>query len=797
LSLYISNSERLRKLVFARLFVILLICSIRVIPGIGQQPNIIFIYADDWGYGDLSLHGHPTITTPNLDRLAAEGTEFLQFNVCNPVCSPSRAAIMTGHYPARHHVHQHFADHQQNMDRNMPDWLNPAAHMLPRILQGNGYRTAHFGKWHLTSAKVDNPPLTAGYGYDEVRMWHGAGPKVEGPRGESTGTCVDYCLDFINSDREKPFFINLWIHESHTAIEPPQDAIDEYMHVEEPFRSYYACISYADRELGRLFQYLKEKQLDSTTLVIFSSDNGPENPSSNPEALTYFSRGETAGLVGQKRSLFEGGVGLPFIVHWPGTVPEGKVNNSTHIAAVDVLPSLCRIAGTDLPADYVADGEDLSESLLGGDHRRTRPVFWDWRGATSSYAWPRNAVRSGDWKLLCNEDGSESSLYNIQASRVEEYDSVSYYPELADSLFQMLSTWKESLPINIPLNSIRFYTDTKAEQVVVDFSSAGDTLAKVSDAVFRLYRSDNKSEIIIDSISHDTRKIYLHLSPDQALMPEDQLSIAFRSGEVKANNGACLLFFSSEAVENRIQTGPDLISLGFRVFDGSNNFRLPDVSLVVDSAKAQSNDNGEAYFKFPEGKYTYSAHRENYTSVEDSLILISDTLINLYLHPTLASVKFRIGDGALPLSSAKVEIGGYEKQTNAVGITLFENLAIGEQYPYTVSKSGYDQIDDSFILHSDTTIQLTMTVSTATFSATKTEVALYPNPCAGKFYINNPHPFHSLEILSIQGKLLQIVEGVESGQEINLSGLGKGIYLIKITPKKGNCAPHIARIQYL
>jgi len=773
-----------------------LFCTIWALSGFSQQPNIIFIYADDWGYGDLSLHGHHTITTPNLDRLAAEGTEFLQFNVCNPVCSPSRAAIMTGNYPARHHVHQHFANHDLNMDRDMPDWLDPSAHMLPRFLQDNGYRTAHYGKWHLTSALVDDPPLTAEYGYDVVRMWHGAGPKVEGPRGESTGTCVDYCMDFINSKQEKPFFINLWIHESHTAIDPPQDAIDEYAHVEEPYRSYYACISYADRELGRLFQYLKDEQLDSTTLVIFSSDNGPEYPSSDPDAMTYYSRGETGGLVGQKRSLFEGGLGLPFIVHWPGKVPEGKVNNTTHITAVDILPSLCKIAGIDLPAGYVSDGEDLSWSLLGGDQQRSRPVFWDWRGTSSSFGWPRNAVRSGDWKLLCNEDGSEKYLYNIQASRVEEYDSAAFYPELADSLFRLVNNWKESLPQNIPFGSLEFYTDRKGEQVVVDFSAADVLLDIVSEPEFRLYRSEMDIEIPIDSISFDTRRVYLHLNPDLALVPDDQLSIAFRSGEITAKDGASLLFFSKEMVENRIQAGPDLITLGFRVFDGSNEFRLPDVSLKADSSEAQTNENGEAFFKFLAGNYIYSAYKENYTSLEDSLVLLSDTLINLYLYPTLASVKFRINDGMLPLNDVNVVIGQIEKLTNAVGISIFEELVIGEHYSYTVSKSGYDQLRDSFYMKKDTTIQLAMTLNTGTFPGKETVVVLYPNPCEGKFFIQSPDPIKSLEFYSLQGKLLKIAAGVGAGQEINIKNLGKGFYLVKIIPENGRMIPQIACIQY-
>ena len=757
----------------------LLFCSVCVLQGFSQQPNIIFIYADDWGYGDMSLHGHHTLTTPNLDRLASEGTEFLQFNVCNPVCSPSRTAIMTGHYPARHHVHQHFADHDSNMDRHMPDWLDPAAPMLPRLMQENGYRTAHFGKWHLTSAMIYDPPLTADYGYNVVRNWHGNGPKVEGPRGESTGTCVDYSIDFINSNRDKPFFINLWIHESHTRIEPPQDAIDEYMHVEEPFRSYYACISYADRELGRLFQFLKDEKLDSTTLVIFSSDNGPEYPGSDPEAITYYSRGETAGLVGQKRSLFEGGVGLPFIVHWSGTVPAGKINNTTHIAAVDMLPSLCRIAGIDLPSDYIPDGEDLSESLLGGDQRRTRPVFWDWRGTTSKFSWPRNAVRSGNWKLLTDEYDS-LYLYNIQASRVEENDSSAFYPELADSLFTLITEWKKTLPENIPMDRVNFLTNEKGDRVIADFSSAEDTLGIVSAPEFRIYRSDG-SEIPVDAVSHDNSKIYLHLSTDPPLVPEDQLSIAFRSGEIISADNASLLFFSTEPVENRIQTGPALFTLELNVFDGSSGFRLADAELYVDSVNGLSNLNGEAFFNLNGGNYIYGAQKEGYTEASDTLSLNSDTLVRLLLYPTLATVKFRVTDGTVPLGNSEVVIDESNGLTNVVGITLFEDLDIGVQYPWSVTRTGYSEAKDTLLLQSDTTVQVVLSMSSGVPGTETLDLRVFPNPANESLFIRSARPIGNLEMFDMKGFLIREIRRPASKSSLSLTGLEPGTYLLKIT----------------
>lgn len=412
----------------------------------GQRPNIIFIYADDWGYGDLSCHGHQRLRTPNLDRLAAEGLEFSQFNVCNPVCSPSRVAILTGKYPAKYSIHRHFASHNANVERGMPDWLDPHTTTLPRILKKSGYNTAHYGKWHLTNAGVTKPPLPIDYGYDDAKVFNGPGPRVGKPIGESTSKCVDYTIDFIKKHQAGPFFVNLWIHESHQPIVPPEEALNDYAGIEEPFRHYYACITYADKQLGRLFQYLKENGLEDNTLIIFSSDNGPEQPSEDPNVKFWFSRGETGGLKGSKRSLFEGGIGLPFIVHWPGNVPAGVVNNTTNLAGVDVLPTLCRIAGVKLPVGYTSDGEDLSRAFWGESIKRSQPLFWEWRGPEHNLNWPRLAVRYGDWKLLTNYDGSQQVLYNIQENRKEINDLSSTYPEKVKELFKLVIDWKATLP---------------------------------------------------------------------------------------------------------------------------------------------------------------------------------------------------------------------------------------------------------------------------------------------------------------------------------------------------------------
>ena len=148
------------------------------LSAVDTKPNIIFIFADDWGWGDLSCHGHPYVKTPNLDRLAQEGTDFQLFTVASGVCSPSRATVLTGQYPSRNSIHGHFATIQSHVQRGMPDWLDPKTVLLPRLLQENGYATAHFGKWHLSNNMVSDSPLPNVHGYDTYGAFNCSGPQM-------------------------------------------------------------------------------------------------------------------------------------------------------------------------------------------------------------------------------------------------------------------------------------------------------------------------------------------------------------------------------------------------------------------------------------------------------------------------------------------------------------------------------------------------------------------------------------------------------------------------------------------
>lgn len=427
------------------------------------RPNIVFIYADDLGFGDLACHGHPKIQTPNLDRLAREGTDFWSFTVVNPVCSPSRTGIVTGQFPSRWGVHQHFASHDQNVARNMPDWLDPKAPLLPRVLKEAGYRTAHYGKWHLSGGNIAGAPLPAAYGYDDAAVWTGPGRGVfEGLNyrfGDAEGAphdreaaswvsvaATDHAVQFIRDAKGAPFYLNLWLHETHHLVSATEDDKKPYPDVPEPHRTYYAAVTRADRQVGRILDVLDELGLAKDTLVIFSSDNGPENSHTQPGQKFYFSQGSTGGLRGRKRSLLMGGVNVPFIARWPGVIPAGRVDKETALAGVDVFPTLLAATGVAAPKGYVSDGENMLPALKGRPQTRTKPVFWWWQGKHTGDDWPAFAMRDGPWVLTLDETKRRAELHNVVTDRAQSKNLAAEQPERVARMTAEIEKWFATLP---------------------------------------------------------------------------------------------------------------------------------------------------------------------------------------------------------------------------------------------------------------------------------------------------------------------------------------------------------------
>lgn len=439
-----------------------------------ERPNIVFVFIDDMGYGDLSCYGNEDIQTANIDRLAAEGVRFEQFYVASPICSPSRVGITTGQYPARHLIHSYLNSRKRNRERGMRDFLDPAAPAVARVFQNAGYATAHFGKWHMGGGRdVDDAPLPQAYGFDESLVsFEGLGDRILPPGGlseqsrklgkgairdvakhEMTEIYVDRAIDFIERNRDKSFYMHLWLNDVHDRFFPKPQLLAKFERfAANPYRQeYFAVIDEMDRQLGRLFRKVDDLGLGEKTLLVLASDNGPT------AWKRYYDEGfdppgKTNGLRGRKWSLYEGGIREPLIVRWTGTVPSGRTNSTTVVNSVDMLPTFCSLAGLPVP-DASLDGVDMSASFRGDQPTRTRPLFWEYgrdpsylRPGLESDRSPALAVRDGDWKLLMNTDGGDVELYDFSGGFDETRDLSEQRPETASRLRESLLRWWRSIP---------------------------------------------------------------------------------------------------------------------------------------------------------------------------------------------------------------------------------------------------------------------------------------------------------------------------------------------------------------
>ena len=428
------------------------------------RPNVVIVLADDLGPGDL---GGPVAPTPNLDRMAREGTRFARYYSAAPICSPSRCGLLTGQFPARWRVTSYLQTRAGNRACGQADFLDPAAPTLPRALKAAGYATAHVGKWHLGGGRdVADPPKFAAYGYDlGLGTWESPEPhpdltardwiwSADDPvkRWDRTRWMVDRTLDFLRAHPDQPCFVNLWLDDPHTPWVPSADdqkpGRDGRTSAKEstPERLKGVIVE-LDRQVGRLLDALRDgKPGARPTLVLFLSDNGPLPP--------FPDQKRTNGLRGSKLSLYEGGIRLPFFAWAPGLVAAGRTDDATVLAAVDLFPTLCRVAAADLPAGYAGDGEDLSPALLGrAPAKRTRPLYWEYGRNAKSFDYPKVENRSpnlatldGPWKLLVNADGTGAELYDIARDPDESTNRAADEPATTSRLKAAALRWRASVP---------------------------------------------------------------------------------------------------------------------------------------------------------------------------------------------------------------------------------------------------------------------------------------------------------------------------------------------------------------
>jgi len=345
-----------------------------------DRPNVVVIYADDLGWGDLSCYGNTDWETPNLDRMAAGGTRLTDFYVATPSCAPSRAALLTGRFPWRTGVHRN-----PTPDRGFDHGIHDEETTLAEILAAEGYATTIVGKWHLGHLPEHYPTRHGFDSYFGILYSNDMRPvmlcrdemAVEYPVVQNylTRRYTAEAARFLEENRDRPFFLYL----PHAMPHKPLAASEDYYSHQTPDDLYADVVRELDWSVGRILEKLEELGLEEETLVMFSSDNGP------------WYGGSTGGLRGMKGSGWEGGVRVPAIFRWPGRIPAGR-EISEPAATVDLVPTVCRLAGVD-PEPLDCDGHDIWPLLSGSGSGPEDRIIYTWRGAKL------HAVRQGRWKL--------------------------------------------------------------------------------------------------------------------------------------------------------------------------------------------------------------------------------------------------------------------------------------------------------------------------------------------------------------------------------------------------------------
>ncbi len=412
-----------------------------------DKPNIVFILADDLGYGDLACYGHPYAKTPNIDRLAKQGTLFKQFYVTGAVCCPSRTGFMTGLFPAR-------------FGKYPADFGFGGKPTITELLKSAGYRIGHFGKWHI------GPESAGRYAIDERKE---LGGNVDNPNGRDS-KIADAAIKFIRQNRKGPFYVNVWCRATHYKVDPAQKFVDEFKEltvnpkdfaneemreylgkyaqyggdVNDGMRRYLGDVYGLDLQVGRILKALDESGLAKDTIVVFSSDNGPalfraqSKFKGKKDGLDANMLGSSGHLRMRKHSRYDGGVHTPFVIRWPERIAANRMDETSVINGADWLPSICSIVGIGIDESQF-DGEDVSDMWLKGPRPRRKPMMWKASAVNSGLA-----IRDGDWKL--HWQGPRVELYRLSDDPGELREVSKEYPRETREVLARLRKWNDELP---------------------------------------------------------------------------------------------------------------------------------------------------------------------------------------------------------------------------------------------------------------------------------------------------------------------------------------------------------------
>jgi len=401
------------------------------------RPNIVLFLADDLGYGELGCYGNAAAITPNLDRFAAEGLRLTDCHSASSVCSPSRSSLLTGRTPYRNGVFTWIPE-------KSPIHLRTSEITLPKLLKEAGYQTCHVGKWHLNGLfNSPQQPQPSDHGYDWwLATQNNAAPSHAFPEnfvrnGEPIGRVDNHSAPFIvqeaiswletERDPTRPFFLTVWTHEPHYPIASAERYQTQHAHIADPQeRTYRANVTQLDDAFGSLMQALDTIGATDSTLVFFTSDNGPEGAGD-----TGPGRGLAGPLRGRKRSMYEGGHRVPGIIRWPAKMAAEEVGKTSDLPTIgsDFFPTALRAAGLEPPPGRTLDGVDVSGPAI----HEPRPLYWRWGGFV--------AYREGPWKVVADEGLTKPELYNLADDLAETTDLAGREPDRLAAMLRRLRSY--------------------------------------------------------------------------------------------------------------------------------------------------------------------------------------------------------------------------------------------------------------------------------------------------------------------------------------------------------------------
>ena len=421
-----------------------------------SKPNILFILIDDLGWMDIACQGNPNLHTPNIDKLATQGMRFTDAYAAAPVCSPTRAAVMTGQSPARLHITNHLPDQERFTPENskllppqMSDHLPlEATTIAERLKEDGGYATAFIGKWHLYKGRESQfAPQHQGFDLNIGGCSKGGPPtffdpyRIEFLEDRKEGEYLpdrlaDETITFMREQtaKQKPFYAALFNYTVHWPMEAPENLVAKYK--DRPLKGYRdhryaAMIEAMDSAIGRVLAELDALGIAEETFVVFTSDNGP-----------FGGVGDARPLRADKGHLYEGGIRVPLIVRWPGKVEASGVSEEP-VILTDFYPTLLDVAGLEPHADYAGDGESLQQLLTGKAKLKRAAIFWHY----PNFAFHKDnrlgsAIRMGDYKLLEFFADDAIELYNLREDIGERRNLAKDQPELAAEMRKRLQAWR-------------------------------------------------------------------------------------------------------------------------------------------------------------------------------------------------------------------------------------------------------------------------------------------------------------------------------------------------------------------